>query len=84
MENQAGRIVVGVDGSESSQRAVAWAAEQAVAERRALTLAHAVHAVTPAYLDAAILDPGEARSALLAEGRKVLAAAREKIVTKSA
>jgi nucleotide-binding universal stress UspA family protein len=83
MENLAGRIVVGVDGSESSQRAVAWAAEQAVAERRALTLAHAVHAVTPAYLDAAILDPAKARSALLAEGRTVLEAARKKAETKA-
>ena len=77
MNTKAGTIVVGVDGSESSQRAVAWAAEQAVTERRALTLAHAVHAVTPAYLDAAILDPTEARSALLAGGRKVLEVARQ-------
>ena len=36
MKTKAGTIVVGVDGSESSQRAVAWAAEQAVAERRAV------------------------------------------------
>ena len=77
MESQEGTIVVGVDGSESSQRAVAWAAEQAVAEGRALTLAHAVHAVAPAYVDAAILDLAEARAALLAQGHKVLEAARE-------
>ena len=83
MESQTGRIVVGVDGSESSQRAVAWAVEQAMAERRALTLAHAVHAVTPAYLDAAILEPAEARAALLAAGRKVLGAAREQVETKA-
>ena len=83
MENQTERIVVGCDGSESSQRAVAWAAEQAVAERRGLTLAHAVHAVTPAYIDAAILDPAKARSALLTEGRTVLEAAREQAATKA-
>jgi len=83
VKTKAGTIVVGVDGSESSQRAVAWAAEQAMAERRALTLAHAVHAVMPAYLDAAILDPQEARSALLAGGRKVLEAARQKAETKA-
>ena len=38
MSSRAGTIVVGVDGSRSSNQALAWAADQAVAERRALTL----------------------------------------------
>ena len=50
MGPKGGTIVVGVDGSESSTRALAWAVEQAVAENRALTLVHTVHMVTPAYL----------------------------------
>ena len=79
MKTKAGSIVVGVDGSESSQRALAWATDQAVAERRGLTLAHAIHAVTPAYTDAAIVFPAEARATLQAEGRKVLEAARKKV-----
>jgi nucleotide-binding universal stress UspA family protein len=37
----AGTIVVGVDGSPSSVSAVRWAVEQAVADHRPLTLAHA-------------------------------------------
>ena len=72
MGPKAGTIVVGVDGSESSTRALAWAVEQAVAEDRALTLVHTVHTVTPAYLDAAIVSPHDARAMLQAEGQKVL------------
>jgi nucleotide-binding universal stress UspA family protein len=79
MKTKAGTIVVGVDGSDSSRRALAWATEQAVLERRDLTLAHAIHAVTPAYVDTAIVYPKEAHNILTAEGRKVLAAAREKV-----
>ena len=71
METKAGTIVVGVDGSEGSARALAWAIEQAVAEHRPLTLVHAIHAVTPAYLDAAIVDPANASAAVTAAGRTV-------------
>jgi len=38
----AGRIVVAVDGSPHSDRAVDWAAEQASVERRCLSLVHAI------------------------------------------
>jgi nucleotide-binding universal stress UspA family protein len=79
MRSTPGTIVVGVDGSESSIRALKWAAEQAVAEHRELTLVHTIHAVTPAFTDAAIVDAGAARSALDAAGRKVLDAARRTI-----
>jgi nucleotide-binding universal stress UspA family protein len=78
MKTNAGTIVVGVDGSESSDRAVAWATDQAVAEHRALTLAHAINAFTPAYVDAAIVYP-EARSILTSEAHKVLEVARKKV-----
>ena len=36
----AGCIVVGVDGSEHAERAITWAAAQAVLERRTLALVH--------------------------------------------
>ena len=38
----AGTIVVGIDGSGSADQALAWAVEQAVLERRPLTVAHAL------------------------------------------
>ena len=38
----AGTIAVGVDGSVSSEHALAFAIDQAAAERRPLTLVHAV------------------------------------------
>lgn len=79
METRPGTVVVGVDGSESSDRALAWAVEQAVAEHRALTLVHTLNAVTPAYLDAAAAHPEEARQALRAEGQAILVAARERV-----
>ena len=72
MTHQAGTIVVGVDGSDQSQRALAWAVEQASAEHRPLTLVHAINDVTPAYPEAAIAAPREAREALRAAGHEVL------------
>ena len=71
-----GSIVVGVDGSDSSQRALEWAVREAVAEHRPLTLVHSIHAVTPAYIDAAIVNATDARSALTTSGKEVLAHAR--------
>jgi nucleotide-binding universal stress UspA family protein len=79
MTASAGTIVVGVDGSESSLRALTWAVAQAVSEGRSLTLVHAIHAVTPAYMDAAAVYPQEARDALRADGQQVLAAAHAEV-----
>ena len=61
MSGTAGTIVVGVDGSESSHQALAWAAEQAQAENRILTLVHAVPRSTPILLDPTGKSPQEAR-----------------------
>ena len=83
MDTKVGTIVVGIDGSESSQRALAWATDQARAERRELTLVHAIHAITAAYTDAAIEFPAEARSRLLEEGHGILAAARDKVAARA-
>lgn len=75
MDTLVGSIVVGVDDSEASRRALHWAADQAVLERRGITLVHAVDMVTPAYTDIAAINPQEAREALRAEGAAVLDAA---------
>jgi nucleotide-binding universal stress UspA family protein len=74
-----GTIVVGVDGSNASARALSWAVQQAQAERRPLMLVHTINAVTPAFLDAAIVDARDAGSVLDAAGRAVLADARHEV-----
>jgi nucleotide-binding universal stress UspA family protein len=83
MNAEAGTIVVGVDGSDSSLHALAWAAEQAAAERRPMTLVHAVGAVTPAYLHASLIPTRELIAQLRAEGQEVLDAARAKALSTS-
>lgn len=77
-----GSIVVGIDGSIHSDRALVWAAEQAALENRALTI---VHAVRPLGLPAAGtfvstgIDYGALADALLAAGRELLDAAGTKV-----
>jgi nucleotide-binding universal stress UspA family protein len=83
MEIRSGTIVVGLDDSESSKRALTWAAEQAVADHRELTLVHTISAVSPAYLDAAAEDPRTARAALLAQAEAVLTAARNDVAQRA-
>lgn len=46
-----GSIVVGVDGSEHSNRALMWAAEQARAEGRRLVIAHGLRGTLPLEVD---------------------------------
>ncbi len=79
MDTTSGTIVVGVDASESSLRALAWAVEHAQIEHRAITLVHTVNAVSPAYTDVATVYPEEARVALRDDGHQVLAEARATI-----
>jgi nucleotide-binding universal stress UspA family protein len=74
-----GTIVVGIDGSKPSGRALHWAAEQADAEHRALTLVHAIPAAAPAYPNAGMITIGDAREALEASGHAMLAAARTEV-----
>ena len=79
MEIRSGTIVVGLDDSASSKLALTWAAEQAVADHRELTLVHTISAVTPAYLDAAVVDPRKARAALMTQAQAVFIAARSQV-----
>jgi nucleotide-binding universal stress UspA family protein len=76
MSSKAGTIVVALDGSPSSDHALAWAIDQAVAEGRPLTLVHSVNAITPAFTDAAVVFPQDALETLRAAGQEVLAVAR--------
>ena len=68
-------IVVGVDGSETSDRAVDWAAEQARLEGRDLTLVHATGTVGPAallWLDQAGVDSEVAMDGVRREAERLL------------
>jgi len=76
----AGTIAVGVDGSSSSAQALVWAAEQAQAEHRAVTLVHALPPTTPAWLDPAGSNAREAHEfSLRAKGQEVLERAGQEV-----
>lgn len=72
----AGSIVVGVDGSSSSDGAVDWAVDQARLERRPLTLLHALNMLGPGQTTLSgpsLVGPPEVADALTRAGRSVLA-----------
>lgn len=74
-------ILVGVDGSETSDRAVAWAAEQAVLEGLTLTLVHAtgvVGAASMLWMDQAGVDSAVAMEGVRRDGEELLAAAADR------
>lgn len=74
-------IVVGVDGSETSDRAVDWAAEQARLEGRDLTLVQATGAVGAAallWLDQAGVDSDVARAGVRRDAEELLTAAGDR------
>jgi len=83
MDIRSGTIVVGLDASTSSRNALVWAAEQAVAEHRDLTLVHTINDVSPAYLDAAAVDHEKARQGLRALAEAVFSAARQDVARKA-
>ncbi len=74
-----GTVVVGIDGSPGSERALDWAVDLAVRERRQLTLAHGLDAAGVAWTDPfggshrAVID------AMAEDGRRLLAAARAQV-----
>lgn len=78
----AGTIVFGVDGSESAGQALAWAVDQAVAERRALTLAHAVSPLRTEWRSPAGLD-NQGGDALFTEGHELLDIARATVAARA-
>ncbi len=64
-----GSVVVGVDGSVTSDRAVTWATRYAAAHRLPVLLVHAAGDVVPSDF---VLDVPEARERLRATGERVL------------
>jgi nucleotide-binding universal stress UspA family protein len=79
---QAGTIAVGVDGSMSSERALAFAIDQAAAERRPLTLVHAVGALERLWLDQNGHDNRIGAGAAETGSQRLLADARDKVARK--
>ena len=79
MSTPSGTIVVGVDGSESSARALHWAALQATTEHRPLTLVHTMPRAESASLDAELIYSPAALKMMEDEGRDVLTRARTEV-----
>jgi nucleotide-binding universal stress UspA family protein len=75
----AGTIAVGVDGSEPSTHALRYAIDQAVAERRPLTLVHAVGAAEALWLDQEGHDNRVGVEDAKTDAQRLLAAAREEV-----
>ncbi|MEI5672889.1 MULTISPECIES: universal stress protein [unclassified Nocardioides] len=72
----AGTVVVGVDGSEGSARAVRWAATEAGLTRRPLTLVHAWTLNGSSWLDQAGIDHRTLAAAIRDEAVGMLATVR--------
>jgi len=71
-------ILVGIDGSAGSCRALEWALDEARAAGRSVTLVHAVHPITPVLLEPHAPDAATAHEqSLLAKGTEVLQQARK-------
>lgn len=79
-----GSVVFGVDGSESASHALDWAVDQAVAERLALTLVHAISPLRTVRTDQLGGIDSQVQEALLAEGREILRIAREAAARRAA
>lgn len=76
---RAGTIAVGVDGSASSEQALAFAIDQAVAERRPLTLVHAVDAAQALWLDQDGHDNRLGVEDATTDSQRLLAAAHDQV-----
>lgn len=75
-----GTVVVGLDGSPSSERALDWAIDHAVREHRQLTLAHGVGAAGVAWTDPMGGSHRGVVDAMAEDGRRLLADARERVL----
>lgn len=79
---RAGSIVVGVDGSESARRALDWAVAHVIAERRPITL---VHAISPQYAVGWDTTGGDGRivEAMRSDAHDLLRAARQMVADRA-
>jgi len=74
--NAAGKIVVGVDGSESAVRAVRWAAEESVAHGLGLRIVHGFSPMA-SYYGGGLPAPQYVMDELAAEGERLLSTAAQ-------
>ena len=81
-----GSVVVGVDGSTSSDQALDWAVEQAALEHRSLTLVHALGPIGTsgtAWLDQAGVNQRDIIAAMRSDGQDLLDAARDRALARA-
>jgi nucleotide-binding universal stress UspA family protein len=79
----AGTIVVGLDGSPSAARALAWAIAQAVREHRPLTLAHAIDHVSSLWVDPSGASRPEIVEVVHEDAQEILRSARAHVEAKA-
>ena len=79
MRTRQGTIVVGIDGSDTSARALHWATRQAVAEHRPLTLVHTIAAATATLIEGAVVPVGEPQQSRHDAGHRLLEIARSDV-----
>lgn len=77
----AGTIVVGVDGSDSSDRALQWAIEQARVQNRDITLVNSFSLAQSVWLAQAGVDFGGVVAALREDAHRIIKLAREDVET---
>jgi nucleotide-binding universal stress UspA family protein len=76
-------IVVGIDGSSSATQALDWAIDQAVAERRGITLVHALGCSPAPWNDVGVADTPAVLEALEREGQRMLDVASARVADRS-
>jgi nucleotide-binding universal stress UspA family protein len=76
----AGAVVVGIDGSESSNRALSWAADQAGRDRRPLVIVHAHAMLDPYWMAQPGVDARALRESMIEGAEALLADARDAVV----
>lgn len=75
-----GAVVVGIDGSEHSTRALAWAADQAGRDRRPLVIVHALGVLDPYWLVQPGVDAQALKESMIAGAKEMLGEARDSVV----
>ncbi|MEQ6900523.1 universal stress protein [Nocardioides sp. YIM 152588] len=76
-EMPTGTVAVGVDGSESAELALAWAADQASREHRSLTIVHVINPDLAIWLDASGSDVRGTFDEAKANADRLLEASKE-------
>lgn len=75
----AGAVVVGIDGSEHSDRALTWAADQAARDRRHLVIVHAMGTLDPYWLAQPGVDVQALKESMVQGAEELLALAEASV-----